>query len=373
MDIWHLKLPFLSPIKHSLATHTESENIVVKVTTQNALTGYGEGAPRAFVTGEALYDSLSFMREVLAPAALGLNFSSPQELVPRLAQMFQEVGAARYPAAFCALETALLDAAGRTWDMPVADFFGGNKRPRLIYSAVIPMASTKQMAHFFDLVKMGRMPFLKLKVGAKNDLEILRAAREKLGYEIDIRVDANAAWSAEEAIRHIREMEPFRLSAVEQPVGKKDFAGLKRVREAVPVPLIADESLCTAEDAQKLIDLGACQIFNIRLSKCGGLGAATRIAEMADRAGIRCQLGCHVGETSILSAAGRHFALSAPPLAYVEGSFAPFLLTKDPVAQSVGFGLGGVAEALPGPGLGIEVQDQVLDELAVSHQVQKAA
>ncbi len=366
-------MPFLSPIRHNLATHLGSENIVVKVTTEDALTGYGEGVPRAFVTGETLTASLAFVEEVLASAALGLDCSSPQALLPRLAQLFQEVDAARYPAAFCALEMALLDAAGRTWDMRVADFFGGNKRESIIYSAVIPMASKQQMAHFFDLVRMGKMHFLKFKVGAVNDLEMLRLVREKLGDEIDIRVDANAAWSPAEAIRHIRAMEPFHISAVEQPVGKRDFAGLKQVRDAVSVPLIADESLCTFEDAQRLIDLGACQIFNIRLSKCGGLGTATRIAQLAAQAGILCQLGCHVGETSILSAAGRHFALSSPGLTYVEGSFAPYLLVKDPVARPVDFGYGGVGHALAGSGLGIEVLDQVLDELAVSHQVQKAA
>ena len=103
------------------------------------------------------------------------------------------------------------------------------------------------------------------------------------------------------------------------------------------IPVIADESLCNEEDARRLIDLKACQIFNIRLSKCGGLGTATRIRRMAEKAGILCQLGCHVGETSILSAAGRHFALTVPHLSYVEGSFSPYLLVRDVVAQPVVF------------------------------------
>ncbi len=373
MDIWHLKLPFLSPIRHNLATHQGSENIVVKVTTQDAATGYGEGVPRAFVTGEGLRDSLTFLREVLAPAALGLAFSSLQEVLPGLAQFGQRVGAARYPAAFCALEMATLDAAGHTWNRPVADFFGGLQRDQIIYSAVIPMASPQQLVQYFNLVRIARMSCLKLKVGAANDLEVLKVARDALGEDIDIRVDANAAWSPSEAIRHIQAMEPFHISAVEQPVAKDDFAGLKQVREAVALPLIADESLCTLDDAQRLIELEACQIFNLRLSKCGGLGNAARLARMAQEAGILCQLGCHVGETSILAAAGRHFALSAPPLKYVEGSFAPMLLIKDPVAVPVCFGHGGVAAALPGPGLGIRVLDGVLDELAVAHHVQLAA
>jgi muconate cycloisomerase len=105
----------------------------------------------------------------------------------------------------------------------------------------------------------------------------------------------------------------------------------------------------------------------LRLSKCGGLGAANRIRQIAAAAGIRCQLGCHVGETSILSAAGRHFAACGPELVYLEGSFSPFLFAREPVAQPLVFGHRGLAPLLPGPGLGIEVLDQILHDLAVFH------
>jgi muconate cycloisomerase len=208
------------------------------------------------------------------------------------------------------------------------------------------------------------MQHVKLKVGTSRDLQILKRARERLGWERDLRVDANCAWDAPEAIRRIRKMAPYGISAVEQPVAKEDFLGLKQVSEEVDIPIIADESLCSEEDARRLIELKACRIFNLRLSKCGGLGAARRLRQMAEAHGIVCQLGCHVGETSILSAAGRAFALCSPHLAYVEGSLAPFLLTKDPATPPVVFSPGGVGEALPGPGLGVEVAEGVLQDLA---------
>jgi len=162
-------------------------------------------------------------------------------------------------------------------------------------------------------------------------------------------------------------MQPYRISAVEQPVAKDDLEGLRAVGAEAGLPVISDESLCHEGDAQRLIGLKACQIFNIRLSKCGGPGAATRIRRMAAAAGLRCQLGCHVGETSILSAAGRHFAACAPAPAYLEGSFSPFLLAREPVAQSVTFGPGGATPPLPGPGLGIEVLEAALPDLALAH------
>jgi L-alanine-DL-glutamate epimerase-like enolase superfamily enzyme len=370
LDIWHLKLGFLSPIKHNLATHQGSDNLVLRVTTGDGITGFGEGVPRAFVTGEVLDDSLSFLREVLGPAILARDFHSPPALLKGLRQLYQHAGAQGHPAAFCALETALLDAAGRTWKIPVAELIGAKLRTSLEYSAVIPLMSPEQMQQLFRLVKMNHMRFVKLKVGTDADLETLRLARDELGDEVDIRVDANSAWTPSQAIERLREMQPYRISAVEQPVAKADFAGLQQVSEAVQIPVIADESLCNEDDARRLIDLKACRIFNLRLSKCGGPGAATRIRRMAEAAGILCQLGCHVGETSILSAAGRHFALTVPHLSYVEGSFSPYLLVRDVVSQPVVFNGGGMASELPGPGLGIEVLASALDELAVSHHVE---
>lgn len=363
---------FLYPVKHNLAEHSGTENLVVKVTADTPVPGYGEGVPRVFVTGETLPASLTFLSETLAPAILAQDFSSPPQLQEALRNLFQETAGELHPAAFCALETAILDAAGRAWNLPLHAFLGPWRSGRLVYSAVIPMAAPEQLARLFRQAKTLDLPFVKLKVGNPNDLEALRLAREILGWQIDIRVDANCAWSAAEAIRRLREMQPYRLSAVEQPVAKDDLAGLQEVSAAAGLPVIADESLCTEREARKLIDLKACQIFNLRLSKCGGPGAAGRIRQLAAAAGVRCQLGCQVGETSILSAAGRHFASCGPELIYLEGSYSPFLFAREPVAQTLGFGPGGLAPELPGPGLGIEVRDQVLEELSISHLQQVA-
>jgi len=363
VDIWHLKLVFLSPIRHSLATHEGSENLVVQVTTAEGLSGYGEGVPRVFVTGETLSGSLAFLKEKLAPAVLHNQWESPQTLQAALEEIFL-MGAGKYPGAFCAMEMALLDAAGKTWGVPLADLIGPPVKDRVVYSAIIPLASLEKVDHFLNLVEQYQIQEVKLKVGTPRDLKILQRVRERLGWERDIRVDANSAWEPGEAIRRIKEMAPYRISAVEQPVAKEDFLGLKQVSDGVDLPIIADESLCREEDARRLIDLQACRIFNLRLSKCGGLGATRRIRQMAEQNGIACQLGCHVGETSILSAAGRAFALCSPHLAYLEGSFAPFLLTKDPVTQPVIFNRGGVGAALPGPGLGVEVVVRTLKDLA---------
>jgi L-alanine-DL-glutamate epimerase-like enolase superfamily enzyme len=366
VDIWHLNCKFRYPFKHKLATHTGSDNLVVRLTTDQGICGYGEGIPRDFVTGESLQASLNFLQHNAGPAMLRFPSVSPDTLLSSLRLFQDQCAIATSPGAFCALETAWLDAAGKTWGQPLANFFGPRIEDRVIYSAVLPLAAGPQLTQFLQLVHSQGMRSVKLKVGEDNDIETLTQARSTLGAEVDLRVDANGAWSAAEAIVRLREMAPFRISAVEQPVAKEDFEGLRQVQEALDIPVMADESVCTLEDAQRLIHLQACQMFNLRLSKMGGITNTIRIKEAAEAAGIRCQLGCQVGETSILAAAGRHFAFTQGPLTYLEGSFAPYLLTRDPVQEPVAFGRGGVGLLLTGPGLGVQVLEDVLDEMAVS-------
>lgn len=365
VDIWHLRCKFRYPFKHKLATHSGSENLVVRLTTREGIHGYGEGIPRGFVTGESLAASFECLTQNLGPALLQFPALSPANLLPSLSVLQEKFVVEVCPGAFCALEIALLDAAGCTWGKSLAGFLGSRLNGRVTYSAVVPLGAGPQISRFFQLIKSQGLRYVKLKVGEENDFETLSQARRELGEEVDLRVDANAAWNATEAIARLRELAPFRLSAVEQPVAKEDFEGLGRVQEAVNIPVIADESLCTLADAQTLIRLKACQMFNIRLSKVGGFSAALRIKNTAEAAGIRCQLGCHVGETSILAAAGRHFALARGPFAYLEGCYAPYLLMQDPVQEPVRFGQGGVGLPLAGPGLGIRVLEEALDAMAV--------
>lgn len=367
VDIWHLKLAFRFLCKHKLAAYQASENLVVKVTTDEEVRGFGEGIPREFVTGESFSASLEFLQEQLGPAVLGRKVASPAGLLTLVAGLLEGYPPETFPGAFCALETALLDAAGRTWCQPLSAFLGARKLDRLTYSAVLPLSSGPELLQFLTLVRKLGIKQVKLKVGEANDLETLALARQELGPEADLRVDANGAWTPAQAIARLQEMAPFRVSAVEQPVAKEDFQGLRQVQEAVPFPVIADESLCTLRDARELIESKACQIFNLRLSKVGGLTMALRLKKMAEAAGLRCQLGCHVGETSLLAAAGRHFAVTQGDLVYLEGSYAPFLLSQDVVQDQVSFGPQGLALPLTGPGLGVQVLESALDELAVSH------
>lgn len=366
IHLYLLQIQLCMPIKHYLAERTHSENLVVKVVTDSGVVGFGEGIARQYVTGEVMESSLRFLQDHLIPELNGFHPSEPPDLIEALAELLSEDNRAQAPAACCALELAILDAAGKTWSQSVAQMLGGGDQP-LIYSAVIPMMSYPSFHRLLHLIRDMEMSFVKIKVGNERDTEVLSLAREILGHEVDLRVDANGAWSSEEAGKRIAAMMAYGISAVEQPVPKEDILGLKRVSEQVEIPVIVDESLCLERDAKKLVSLDACQVFNLRLSKCGGILAANRLYEIGRKKAIAAQLGCQVGETGILSAAGRQLAATRK-LLYLEGSYSSYLLKDDIVNEPVEFGPGGVAQPLAGHGLGVSVNEETLQRLTVMHE-----
>jgi muconate cycloisomerase len=211
---------------------------------------------------------------------------------------------------------------------------------------------------------------VKVKVGIaeQDDPARLRAIRRRMGTAVELRVDANEAWAAEEAADRIRALEPFGIASVEQPVPHSDVATLSGIRRQVSTPIMLDESLCSMIDAERAVAGGWCDRFNLRLSKCGGLIPTLRLAQFASRHDIRCQLGCQVGETAILSAAGRHFATSVAGLTAVEGSFDRHLVRTPLSREDITFRRRGWAPALNGPGLGIAIDSDAVERAAVAKE-----
>jgi muconate cycloisomerase len=152
-------------------------------------------------------------------------------------------------------------------------------------------------------------------------------------------------------------------------VPHEQVKSLAAVRHNLKMPLMLDESLCGAIDGERAIAEQTCDLFNLRLSKCGGFIPSLRLAQLARRHGLGCQLGCQVGETAILSAAGRHFATSVAGLRYLEGSYDRHLVREALGTKDITFRRGGWAPALAGPGLGIEIDQKALARVTVSERL----
>ncbi len=366
--LYQLKIPFSLPISHSLASRDYTQAILVRSEDESGISGFGEGTPRSYVTGESLSGVIE-AASILAKKVVGKRLDK-KTLIPFLAELASDPLSFANPSAWCAIELSLLDLWGRLRKIPVWKMLEPDARPRkYTYSAVIPMVDGKALMGLLSKIKTMRMTHVKIKVGdGQAGLERLKKTREVLGPEVDIRIDGNGAFNWQQALDFLYETSTIGISAFEQPVPKHDIQGLRTLTNSQSqVSIIVDESLCSISDAKMLIEKRACHGFNMRLSKCGGLLTLLRIWDMAKRAGLLCQIGCHVGETAILSAAGRHLATLRPEHPYLEGSFSQMVLKEDLSTEPVTFGPGGTAKALTGPGLGIKIHYKVFSQWA--HEV----
>jgi L-alanine-DL-glutamate epimerase-like enolase superfamily enzyme len=371
IDVASATLPLRFSFGHALAARRESTNVYVRLTLDDGTVGYGEGVPREYVTGETAESAFAALCDQQAPALVGRSFESADDVPAAIDAAAPVGGLPLTNAARCALELALLDACGRHFGRSVVDWLAPNPAPSVRYDAVIPFTSPKKLAAISVLIRALAIRQVKIKVGddIERDLRSLRLLRRLLGSSIDLRVDANCAWPTPDvALESIAAMRPYRISAVEQPVPPGDLAALTHVTAETPETIIVDESLRTLDDATALVDARACNAFNIRVSKCGGLLSSMAIARFATEAGLDLVVGAQVGESGILSAAGRHLAAAIGQPRYVEGSGGSLLLREDLTVERILPGFRGRARRFSGAGLGVRVRDDVLERHIVERR-----
>ena len=358
-SIHALAIPFVEAFRHSLKDRTSCDSVIVHVVDDAGNEGYGEGAPRPYVTGERQDSMVEHLARDLWPAVKERLFPPIHEPAD-LAALDAFIPERPFPNALsdnasrAALELAILDRALRRDGRGAAALLPP-RRDKVVYSGVITAGTIEKALQHAKQMRMIGLAQVKVKVGFPDDLERVAAVREALGPDASIRLDANGAWAVGEAAERLAALSLHRIDAVEQPIPRGPVEDLARLKSLQPVPIMADESLVTIADARALAAARAVDLFNIRVSKCGGLFRSMEIARIAECAGIRVQVGAQVGETAILSAAGRHLAAAVPNLAFAEGSFGTLLLSDDLARDAVRFGYRGEARLLSGPGFGARI------------------
>ena len=315
---YRIRVPFKTVFAHSLHRRGATEAVILVVESEAGHVGVGEILPRPYLTGETIDSVLQQELPALLQRWLERQFAGRDEVVAALQEDLTLCG--RALSTFAGWELAVLDLAGKAFCFAAGDVLGSETGPELAPGVVIDFAVPTHSLekHCMMLCISGRR-HVKVKVGLPDDLQRLALIQGVFGAAQSFRLDANAAWTADYGIDVLRQMRGINIHSIEQPVPALDLEGMRKVREATGIAVVADESLCSLEDGHSLLSAHAADIFNIRIGKCGGFLASLRLVQLANEAGLRCQLGTLVGETGILSCAAEIFSRRVPGFDFLEG------------------------------------------------------
>lgn len=353
-------LPLREPFVIAYARYDVMPVVILELTTDTGLTGWGEAVPDPNVTGELQGGVVAALTDLLLPAVLGTD---PCDI--EAAHEAMDAALHANPAAKAAVDIALHDLLGKATGQPIHRLVGGTVGEVPTYPRVLSIGDPERMAQQADEAVGKGYASIKVKVGSGGpdaDVPRIQAVCEAVAGRVPVRVDVNQGWGTPGvAIPAIRRLEGLGLSWVEQPVLAHDIAGLAEVRRASAVPIMADEAVHGLVSLLEVIRLRAADVVNIKLMKTGGIHPALQLASLAKAAGLGAQVGSMV-ESSIGSAAGYHVATARAGITSTELT-GPLLFTRD---------LGNLRYELPnvllgdGPGLGVEVDRDALADLSTT-------
>jgi L-alanine-DL-glutamate epimerase-like enolase superfamily enzyme len=300
IEIYYNDIRLVEPFTVAFGTVTDANGVLIRILTDAGIIGVGESSPVQFVTGETQETNIDVARS-LKKAFIGrdpLAIESSNALVGAYVHSS--------PSIVAAFDMALYDILGKVAGLPVFRLLGGDKATFETDKTLGIDTAEKMALGAKDTVAKG-FRTIKVKIGQDPDADVarLQAIRDAIGYGPTIRIDANQGYTVPQAIHALRQMDKFKIEYCEQPVVYYDFAGLRQVRNESPIAIMADEALFGPTDAIKLIKAEACDYFNIKLMKAGGISNALKISIIAEAANIRCMLGCMM-ETRIGLTAAAH-------------------------------------------------------------------
>jgi muconate cycloisomerase len=363
-------IPIRVPLKPQFAIrsgrgggHSVSPFLLVKIHTDAGLMGIGEASCTPRWSGEDQFTGAHLIRTYLEPLLLG---EDPLAL-DSVTQKFRLAFAGNYFTK-AAVEMALWDIAGKAAGKPVYELLGGKVREYVPTKWSVSGLEPGPAAEIARWAVAQGFQTMKVKVGIEPEADIarVRAVRDAVGPKIRLGVDANGGWTPEQAVSTVERLGEFGIYFAEQPVPPEDVAIMADVRKRIGVPLVADESIYTLQDAMTLARLGAADVFSIYVGKAGGIGPAKKIAEFAASEGIKCTLGSNL-ELGVGSAAMVHLAIAAGGITAEEfpcDIIGPFYYEDDIVREALAISPG-QARTNSKPGLGVELDDEKIERYRV--------
>ncbi|MEM7462273.1 MAG: enolase C-terminal domain-like protein [Pseudomonadota bacterium] len=348
-DVWHCAVPVSSRRDHGIGVVTGSvEVIILRLTAADGTVGFGEASPWTVFTGtpEASFAALD---RYIRPLVVGQKLDQYASIMEQARKVVVHCTEAK-----AALDTALLDLAGRLLEKPVWELLGGKCRN------VIPLSCSIADPDFETDKKLLRrlvddgVGIIKLKTGFRDhDFDVSRLEYIRKNHpELAIRVDYNQGLDRDQALQQVPDIAQFNPDFIEQPVRANDFHTMAELRDMLDVPLLADESVFDLDDLERAIDEAICDGVSIKIMKTSGLGRGQQVARQAAEAGLTAY-GGDMFETGLAHLAGVHMIAATEEIGLgCEFYQARYFLVEDLLAEPFPIEQGHV-QVPDGPGLGI--------------------
>lgn len=355
-------LPFLHSFSTAHSVMTAREGIIVEVLTKQGVSGFGEIAPLPSFTGGSLADACA----LLPSLAANLRDKTLHEALDFVHSQEQTKAAST----LCGLEIALLDALGKAEGCAVSTLLSP---PACAPRAAVPVnavigakATALAVAAARDAQENG-FHCVKLKVGlglsAHEEIERVASVRDAIGPAVHLRLDANEAWQLEEAIAILSQCVPYDIQYIEQPLEARDLVGMRMLRQAIPIPLAADEAVHSLESARLVLESEAADILVIKPQLAGGLRVSQQMIQLATERGVQSVITSSI-EAGIGLTAELHLSAASPAVTLACGLATLDLLCDDLLIHELPT-RAGFLPVPPGPGLGVELDQQALDRYSM--------
>lgn len=348
-----LKEPFVI----SLGSFDYASNVVVVIRTDEQLTGFGECSPFMAINGESM-DTCRVVGQYLAQKLIGQD---PLDIAHCSLAMDRVIyGNSSIKSAF---DIALYDLASQKAGVPLYSFLGGQQNKVLLTDYTVSLGDKDKMVKEALQIRDDGFQIIKVKLGEtfEKDVERIRLIREAVGEEMPLRIDANQGWDTATAIAILRALEPYHIQHCEEPIARWNYMELPAVRKMSPIPIMADESCADHHDAKRLIDLEACDQLNVKLGKSAGIFNALKIIQLAEKAGMKIQIGGFL-ESRLGFTASAHLALTSDNIVYFDFD-TPLMFTEDPVSGGIKYDDKGVVTVPETVGLGAWIDEAYLKKL----------
>ena len=346
VGIYEQNTPLKTPFKTALRVVESLSSVIVEFTTDEGLMGYGAAAPTAAVTGETMPSIICALKDFIKPALI--NQTVDISLSERI-----ENAIAHNTSAKSAAEMALYDLLAQEKSLPLYKYLGGKQEKTLENDITISLNPPETMLSDAKKAVQKGIRILKVKLSGTAEQDIKRIDAVASAGNCVLRFDANQSWSFDAAVEIINHctQNNYPVELIEQPFKYYETALMKKLKEVSSIPILADESVFSSRDAKAVVSAKSANYINIKLAKCGGITEAIQINKIAEKAGIKCMMGCML-ENPIGVIAAAHFAAAFDNITMVDLD-AVELLGQNPVGSTTIFKPDKILVTDNGTGLGI--------------------